>query len=189
MENIAISAHCKASGLRYHPPSVFTQTPRLIISTKSVILCREFEFYGVIIWWQLIHRLPMRPYNDIISSVHISCAFFLLQFPSAYYVMPTVRENSQTLSLLIKQPITVPMRKGIWVNNLQESSRKNTIIQTYQNILTHCSLLSGAILLQVMACFLTAPSHYLNQCWLIINGVLWHSPKTNFTENAQAINP
>ena len=28
---------------------------------------------------------------------------------------------------------------------------------------------------QVMACCLTAPSHYLNQCWLTINEVLWHS--------------
>ena len=29
-----------------------------------------------------------------------------------------------------------------------------------------------------MACCLTAPSHYLNQCWRIIKGVLWHSHKT-----------
>ena len=28
---------------------------------------------------------------------------------------------------------------------------------------------------QVMACCLTAPSHYLNQCWLIISKVQWHS--------------
>ena len=28
---------------------------------------------------------------------------------------------------------------------------------------------------QVMACFLMAPSHYLNQCWLIISDVQWHS--------------
>ena len=27
---------------------------------------------------------------------------------------------------------------------------------------------------QVMACCLTAPSHYLNQCWLIISKFLWH---------------
>ena len=26
-----------------------------------------------------------------------------------------------------------------------------------------------------MACCPTVPSHYLNQCWLIIKGVLWHS--------------
>ena len=32
-------------------------------------------------------------------------------------------------------------------------------------------------LVQVMACCLTAPSHYLNQCWLIISKVLWHSSK------------
>ena len=30
-------------------------------------------------------------------------------------------------------------------------------------------------LVQVMACCLTAPSHYLNQSWLIISMVLWHS--------------
>ena len=34
---------------------------------------------------------------------------------------------------------------------------------------------SGSTLVQVMACCLTAPSHYLNQCWLIISKVLWHS--------------
>ena len=34
---------------------------------------------------------------------------------------------------------------------------------------------SGSTLAQVMACCLTAPSHYLNQCWLIISGVQWHS--------------
>ena len=26
-----------------------------------------------------------------------------------------------------------------------------------------------------LACWLTAPSHYLNQCWLIISEVQWHS--------------
>ena len=30
-------------------------------------------------------------------------------------------------------------------------------------------------LARVMACCLTAPSHYLHQCWLIISTFLWHS--------------
>ena len=30
---------------------------------------------------------------------------------------------------------------------------------------------SGSTLVQVMTCCLAAPSHYLNQCWLIINSV------------------
>ena len=41
---------------------------------------------------------------------------------------------------------------------------------------------SMSTLAQVMACCLTAPNHYLNQCWLMISEVLWHSPDSNFTE-------
>ena len=48
---------------------------------------------------------------------------------------------------------------------------------------------SGSTLVQIMVCCLTAPSHYLNQCWLIISEVLWHSPEGNFTWNAQDMYP
>ena len=37
---------------------------------------------------------------------------------------------------------------------------------------------------QVMACYLTTPSQYLNQCWLLYNGAMWHSPES--TPSAQA---
>ena len=40
---------------------------------------------------------------------------------------------------------------------------------------------SGSTLAWVMACCLTAPSHYLNQCWLVISTVQWHSSKGKFT--------
>ena len=39
---------------------------------------------------------------------------------------------------------------------------------------------SRLTLAQVMACCLTAPSHYLNQCWLIITKVQWCSSEGNF---------
>ena len=39
---------------------------------------------------------------------------------------------------------------------------------------------SGSTFIQVMPWCLSAPSHCLNQCWLVINGVLWHSFKTQF---------
>ena len=39
-----------------------------------------------------------------------------------------------------------------------------------------------------MACCLTAPNHYLNQCWLIIRGVMWHSSENSFAGIAQGIN-
>ena len=47
---------------------------------------------------------------------------------------------------------------------------------------------SGSTLAPVMACCLTAPSHYLNQCWLIISKVKWHSSKGKFTRDTSAIN-
>ena len=49
--------------------------------------------------------------------------------------------------------------------------------------------ISKSTLSQVMACCLTAPSHYLNQCSLIISKVLWHSHEDNFTGNVQDIDP
>ena len=47
---------------------------------------------------------------------------------------------------------------------------------------------SGSTLGQVMAYCLTAPSHYLNQCWLIISKVGWLSFEGKFTRAASAIN-
>ena len=44
--------------------------------------------------------------------------------------------------------------------------------------------ISGSILAQVMACCLTAPSHYLSQYWFIISRVLCHSPIGYHTRNA-----
>ena len=34
---------------------------------------------------------------------------------------------------------------------------------------------------------LMASSHYLNQCWLVIKGVLWHSPESNFTRRGHKL--
>ena len=47
---------------------------------------------------------------------------------------------------------------------------------------------SGSPLVQVTACCLTAPSHYLNQCWLNISDGQWYSHKSNFTRDTSAIN-
>ena len=47
---------------------------------------------------------------------------------------------------------------------------------------------SGSTLVQVMACWLTAPSHYLNQCWLIISKIQLPSSDGNFTRDTSVIN-
>ena len=40
---------------------------------------------------------------------------------------------------------------------------------------------------QVMTCCLTAPSHHLNQCWIITSDVQWQSPEGNFTRYHQLL--
>ena len=47
---------------------------------------------------------------------------------------------------------------------------------------------SWSTLVQVMACCLTAPSHYLNQCWLIISKVPWHSSEDIVIRRFEVIN-
>ena len=46
---------------------------------------------------------------------------------------------------------------------------------------------SGSTLAHVMACCLTAPSHYLNQCRLTISKVQWHPSESNFIRDTSAI--
>ena len=47
---------------------------------------------------------------------------------------------------------------------------------------------TGSTLVQAMTCCMMAPSHYLNQCWLIISKVQWHSSEGSFTRDTPAIN-
>ena len=47
---------------------------------------------------------------------------------------------------------------------------------------------SGSTLARVMVCCLMAPNQYLNQCWLIISKVQWHSLQGNLTRDNLVIN-
>ena len=70
---------------------------------------------------------------------------------------------------------------GFWQSRPQAGKWLQAFVQQGAwgpNELTHCRLLtpiwrqgSWSTLVQVMACCLTAPSHYLNHCWLIISKV------------------
>ena len=59
------------------------------------------------------------------------------------------------------------------------------VIPLIHNSLWHCGVIwrrrSWSTFVQVMACCQTAPSHYLSQCWLIIN--------TNLNVSTQDIKP
>ena len=45
----------------------------------------------------------------------------------------------------------------------------------------------GQTSVQAMACCLSAPNHYLNQCWLIIIVILWYLLQGSYTGNHQSL--
>ena len=65
-----------------------------------------------------------------------------------------------------------------WVNTLRPNY---TTVNSLWPSDTMWQQRSGSTLAQVMACCLTAPSHYLNQSWQTIIKVLCHSPDVNST--------
>ena len=73
---------------------------------------------------------------------------------------------------LLKAPVHLQVQYWLCrTDNMYWCSRVNSLGPS--DAIWHCR--SWSTLVQVMAYCLTAPSHYLNQCWLIISKVLLHS--------------
>ena len=87
----------------------------------------------------------------------------------------------QFLCILSAYVTIVPMVTWYWGNQLilLNSLRPSDAIWWHR---------SGSTLAQEMACCLTAPSHYLNQCWLVIRKIQLHSCDGNFTRDTSVIN-
>ena len=81
----------------------------------------------------------------------------------------------------------------IWVS-LDFTDDQSTLVQVMGAVRHHMPggtiwrHRSGSTLAQVMAWCLMAPSHYLNQCWLLISAVQSQSAEGNFTRYTSAIN-
>ena len=92
---------------------------------------------------------------------------------------------------MYKKTINTFSVRNVWVDNsMNMCVSKGFMMNRTQTIaLTHCGLVmswrlrSGSMLAQVIACCQLVPSYYLNQCWLIISGVLWHSTVNNHEPN------
>ena len=82
------------------------------------------------------------------------------------------------------QWVKLTVVKRCHINSLVQDSSNSSVLA--MELLQSCTKLSiwwnisGSKFAQVTACCLTAPIHYLNQCWFIIKGVLWHSLGSNF---------
>ena len=112
--------------------------------------------------------------DDIFKCISLKENFWILNKISLKYIPKGVIDNMAALVQIMAwcrpgdKPLSEPMMVNLltyifvtwpqWVNSLWHS---DTIWQHR----------SRSTLAQVMACCLTAPSHYLNQCWLINKSV------------------
>ena len=75
----------------------------------------------------------------------------------------------------------------IWATSPRDQWLKRSLINTLWPSDAIWRQGSRSTLVHVMACCLTAPSHHLNQCWLIITKVQWCSSGGNFAWDVTAI--
>ena len=106
--------------------------------------------------------------ENVWISIKVSLKFVpkgpIKNIPALVQIMPWRCPRDKPLSepMMVGLPTHIYITPPQWVNTLWPG-----------DAIWHQR--SWSTLVQVMAWCLTAPSHYLNQCWLNINGILWHS--------------
>ena len=119
-----------------------------------------------------ISRINRGVYFEYQITLNLSCLlhFLLLSIDDFVLFLKTIWRNS-------KYNFEGWYMSAIWFPN--DDSMIVLIMALYLNLFWPSDTIwrqrSGSTLAQVMACCLTAPSHYLNQCWRIISEVQWHS--------------
>ena len=147
-----------------------SSTPLLMLGHGWVIPSHSF------IWMWLLTHVPHSMLFQFISVGHRSAG---ASFTNRDYI-----KKSSWIKAWISNYIHVQQRDLIthpcpnFSSSLVNSLRLSDAIWWER---------SGSTLAQVMACCLMAPSHYLNQCWLIIKEVLWQSYDSNITRDTSAI--
>ena len=157
----------RSSGI--HLSAILQEMPQpsvteIILKITYINFCSHLPGANVLIHFKLISHGPNVCEDSRMMSVNVACLALTHK---------TEMHGEPVFGIAW---CCQPHRMGHWqhINSLRPSDA------TWQHE-------SGSTLAQVMACCLMAPSHYLNQCWLITKGVLWHSPESNFTGNAQDI--
>ena len=106
--------------------------------------------YTFLLTWNVLTRWNGNPHS---KSCHLLCA------------VKTVHWSGWMLFPLGCQHGASPLRLSVWHRGAVWQHRSGSTF--------------GSTLVQVMACCLTAPSHYQNQCWLTIKCVLLYSPESS----------
>ena len=172
-----------------------TELSRLCILWQGVILCMGL---GVQVWPWLLFIWAWLWCHLLWWTGQQSC-----QLPEQSCRSQTELGNGPQC---FKSPLMLNAEGVTW--NVAQRSPKCGVHSAAETCITvHCSVQSccntvnslwpsdaiwqhrsGSTVVQVMACCLMAPSHYLNQCWLIINEVQWQSPEGNVIRGISVMN-
>ena len=131
--------------------------------------CRSFPSVASRSWWQI--QMHHKTFYSCIASW-------------LFYCVKEVDYQQNTVMWLWRQcfALCVKAIQPFWCHGL-------IVEQNQVNSLGPSDAIwrqrSGSPLAHVMACCLTAPSHYPNQCWLITCEVEWHSYKESSQELPQ----
>ena len=119
--------------------------------------------------------------SELKTFVQLYIGEILWSLPWLVHHFDSLEEIS--VNIYVDMPFWVTCMKWYCRNSTYSTSKLNHcgLMTSYVNINR-----SGLTLIQVVACCLTAPSHCLNQCLLIISEVLWHTPESEFMVSAQA---
>ena len=101
------------------------------------------------------------------KGIHL---YFYLVKIQIFYYMIIIISWSCLKNIVLKMSAILPQSQH--VNSLWSSDA----IRRQKSVLA---------LAQILARCLAAPSHYLNQCRMVISGVVWYSYQYKFTGNAQ----
>ena len=156
---------------------------------------------------QLIHAPHIIKFPEIKSAYKLLISLFsisamaLLTWSTTCWRPPSSPMTTATVTVApwcsLPSCMHNTMCYATWHNRWATTIRTYRIVWSRYNLgLNHCGLVTPywrhrfrSTLARVMAWCLMAPSHYLSQCWLIISGVLWHAPESNFTRIVQEFIP
>ena len=155
----------------------------------KVFVCYFYLWYlNAAGWWNLPSRRARTiQYKDTISPVQ--------GFPTRRWGLLFKMEflHNRDIIHMLNQPPSGGKYFGVFASPGHQHAWCSS---TFAHTVRFNSLCSGdtiwrhrseSTLAQVMACCFTAPSHHLNQCWLPVSEVLWHSPESNFTATAATL--
>ena len=130
--------------------------------------CIFHKTFSIAFSWMKMYEFQLKCDCILFLRVHLT---ILVQIMGWHQQGDKPLSEPIMINLLTYKCVTRPQ----WVNSLGPSD-------------TIWRWRSWSTLYQIMTCCLTAPSHYLNQCWLIISKVLWHSSESIILRRSEDAN-